>query len=598
MTGSRKGAVVLIALWIVVGSIYVWAAWQQKQRVNLSAAAGGQMPYLVYAQGVAGDGLANHFGDRNRMPLIPSLLSFIYHENWDTFVSRAAWFAIVSSGLILIGIGFLAYRHLPPWPATVLTLTATFCVFLPKASFVQAELAYYGLLFAAWLLMCRLLRRTSAWQAIVAGVAVGAAFLAKASAFGALIAYFATAFLQAAYQFLRPARVIASATEHHPPSTGGKTLRDAGLVVIGFLFVTYPYLAANKSRFDRYFYNVNSTFFMWCDSWAQAKEFADANRIAEQYPQLPPDQIPGPGNYWRSHTASHMLKRLTYGVTTLAGLAVHGSYAKYPALVCGFCLVLAVRRRRARENILSGYGFVVLFCLLFFGGYALSYAWYAQVAYGDRFVLSLLLPGLFGVLWLANRLAAGLQPLPLLGRRFPVMNVLATTLILFLIAEGVTLATGSLYRPSRAFVQFYYNESRELQEAGNIDEAVKGYRGVVKLDPAFAPAYHDLGMIELASFHADAAIAYLEEAVRLAPEKADLQNSYASALLQAGRNEEALQAFRQAVRLDPQLAVAWYNLGGTCHKLGMTDEAASALAHLRTLDPRMAEQLAQLIDNR
>ena len=154
MTGSRKGAVVLIALWIVVGSIYVWAAWQQKQRVNLSAAAGGQMPYLVYAQGVAGDGLANHFGDRNRMPLVPSLLSFVYHENWDTFVSRAASFAIVSSGLILIGIGFLAYRHLPRWPATVLTLTATCCVFLPNSPLVQAAVGYYSTLFAGCLRCC------------------------------------------------------------------------------------------------------------------------------------------------------------------------------------------------------------------------------------------------------------------------------------------------------------------------------------------------------------------------------------------------------------------------------------------------------------
>ncbi|MCH8148202.1 MAG: tetratricopeptide repeat protein [Planctomycetes bacterium] len=596
MTGSRKGNVFLIAMWIVVGSIYVWAAWQQKQRINLSAAAGGQMPYLVYAQGVSHDGLAKHFGDRNRMPLIPSLLSFVYDEDFDTFVNRSSLFAIAGSAMILMGIGFLAYRHLPPWLATVLTLTATFCVFLPKASFLQAELAYYGLLLTAWLLMCRLLRRRSVWLAITAGVTLGVAFLAKASALGALIAFVATAVLQAACQFFRPARQDASGTDRPSQSTGWKTLRDTGLLVIGFLLVAGPYLAANKSRFDRYFYNVNSTFFLWCDSWAQARAFAVANPIAEKYPQVPPDQIPGPGNYWRSHTASHMLKRLTYGVTTLAALAMHGSYAKYLALVSGFCLVLAVRRRRTRENILSGYGFVVLFCLLFFGGYALSYAWYAQVAYGDRFVLSLLLPALFGGLWLADRLAADLQPFPLFGRRFPVMKVLATTLSVLLMAEGVALASGLLYRPSRAFVQFYYNESRELQKAGNIAEAAKGYRGVVTLDPAFAPAYHDLGMMELVSGRVAAAIAHLAEAVRLAPEKADLRNSYASALLQDGRYEEARGAFGEAVRLDPQLAVAWYNLGGTCHQLSMKKEAAGALSRLRALDARLAEQLARLIE--
>ncbi len=91
----------LAVFWLLTGAAYVWGGWQQKERLNLSATAGGQYPYLTYAKRIADTGLTESYGDRNRMPLYPLLLSLVGEEDWDTFVERSAWFAIASSVAVL-----------------------------------------------------------------------------------------------------------------------------------------------------------------------------------------------------------------------------------------------------------------------------------------------------------------------------------------------------------------------------------------------------------------------------------------------------------------------------------------------------------------
>ena len=594
MSARRLGWIVLVCFWLIVGMGYVWAASQQKQRINLSAAAGGQYPYLAYARQVAETGVTRHFGDRNRMPLYPSLLALVHDEDWDIFVAGSAWFAIFSSLVILVGIGGLAYGNLPPWPATALTLTAVVAVFIYKASFVQAELLYYGLLLASWLLLCRVIRRPGAWWALPAGVLLGFTYLTKASGAATLVAYIAAVGVQAVV-LAWPAKTPAGKSLTHPVSPRARDVLLSGvIVVVAFLVVAYPYLSNNQARFGRYFYNVNSTFFMWCDSWKEAQAFADTYHISEQYPEAPPDKIPGPLNYWRTHSPRRILGRLGYGFSTLAALAWHGPYAKYLALVVVFCLALGAGQvRRLKKPALEDW-IIGLFWAMFFLGYLFSYAWYARVAYGDRFLLSLFLPAIFAVWWWACRLSHSIPSKRLLGVTRPLSDFLAVSLVLLLLAEGGYVLTTSLYRPTPTFVQFYYNESRELLSAGNVNEATRGFKGVIKLDPTFAAAHHDLGIIALRAGRIDDAIETLTQAVRLDPGVADMHNSLGSALVQAGRTEEAIRAFRRATDVDPELAVAWYNLGGSCLRSGLDEEARVVQRRLELLDPRLAEQLRTL----
>jgi tetratricopeptide (TPR) repeat protein len=531
------------------------------------------------------------------MPLYPAVLSLVFDEDWDAFVDASAWFAILSSVAVLVGIGAVAYATLPVWPATALTLSAVVCVFIYKASFVQAELLYYGLLFACWLIFCRLLRRPDLRWAAAGGVLCGLTYLVKASGAAILAAFGVAALVKAMALARRAARTSQADGPRGTDAQWRRVLISAVVVILGFSAVAYTYLGNNKERFGRYFYNVNSTFFMWCDSWQQAKTFADTYRVSEGYPRLPPEQVPGPVNYWRSHTLGQMLQRLKYGFSTLGSLALRGPYFKYFALAAVFCIALAVRQRRRLHTLVVENWAVLLFCILSFAGYALAYAWYAQVAYGDRFVLSLFLPAMFSSLWLGWRLSAQEGHVRAFGGRVSALNLLAGALVVMLVVEGAYAATVASHRASKAFVQFYYNESRELQKAGNLQETTRGFEGVIRLDPDFTQAHHGLGMVALTTGRFDDAITSLTEAARLSPQSADVQNSLGSALIQAGRTEDAIRAFERAAELDPDLAVAWYNLGGSYIGQGRLDEAEAVRQRLETLDPRLADALGTLLED-
>ena len=594
-TLSRLGLGMLLLLWVLMAVWYVQTARHQNSVLNLSATAGGQYPYLVYASGLARNGQAPYLGDRNRMPLLPAMLSVFHDDDWETFVERAAWFSIVLSVLILIGIGGLAYASLPAWSATAFTIVAMSTVFIYKASFVQVELLYYGLLLVSWVLLCRVILRPSIAWAAAAGATLGLTFLAKASGAATLSAFLAASVVHLVL-IIRPRRVTG---ENPADGTGGRgtdVLLSTVVVVFVSAAIAYPYLNHNRTRFGRYFYNVNSTFFMWCDSWSEAKAFADTYQISDRYPtDAPPERIPSPGNYWRRHSTQQIAQRAWNGLCALGHLAWHGPYAKYLLVVVVFCGAIGLKHYRQLRSIpLEGW-IAALFCAMFFGGYLASYAWYAQIAYGDRFLISLFLPALFGAFWLCHRFDRPTRSARSLGRNFSGLSSLAIGITAAAVAEGVGVASKASVEPSETFIQFYYNESLELQRAGNLSEARRGFAGVVRLDPSVTAAHLNLGMIALAFGEFEEAVTSLSQAARLQPDDAEIQNSLGSALIQAGRVHEAIAAFRRATEASPTFAMAWYNLGGSYYQAGMTTEAESVRRRLETLDLSLAAQLAQLL---
>ena len=578
MNNGRFRCYALVVLWLMIACAYVWAAKEQKAQLNLSATAGGQMPYLVYAQRVAEDGLFGHFGDRNRMPLIPILTSLVYDPDWDTFVERASWAAIASSMLVLTGVGAVAYFSLSVAGATAFTLIVAATVFFPQASFVQADLAYYGLFFCMWWTTARLVHESGVGRAVAAGTLLGVTYLTKASALLALPILIVVLAAKSA--------VSAWALRRRTGSTPS-ILRPliAGAVATAFFSAcTTPYLLNNHARFGRFFYNVNTTFFVWCDNWRQAKGFMDEYQIDRRYPQAPIEAIPGPLNYWRTHTPRQIAQRLAYGCRTLGKLAWEGPYAKYVVLLVLGCLTLSVTRRVEAMRVWHEYRWPILLTAAMLAGYFLAYAWYVVVAYGDRFVASLLLPAMFAMFMFIDKLAAA-----------RLVRWFGAALIVLVLGESWLSASRTPVRPSPTFVAFYYDESREEFVRGNLREAQRGFQGVIRLDASFAPAHRDLGMIALGWGDFDTAIAALSEAGRLQPDWADVQNSLGSALIQAGRPREALPVLRRATQLDPDFAVAWYNLGGAYVMLDEVEAAEAIRVRLLTLSPENARQLGTFI---
>jgi len=593
---SKKHATfVLVVFWVLAGSLYISATVRQKSHLNLSATAGGQYPYLTYARGIAETGLLNHVGDRNRMPLYPALLSIVYDSDWDRFAQKATWMGITLSVAVLVGIGVLAHVVLPRLPATALTLAVAFGVFLDKASFVQAEHLFYGLFFLSWWLAVGLLKKPGFVRGAATGVTLALSYLTKASALPLLVSLIVFLVIKIAVPLSRKSVAPEGEpiSEHIRPRT--KPLLSAIAVLVCFVIVVFPYIRENKARFGRYFYNVNSEFFMWCDTWSQAKDFADTYHISSQYPNLPPERIPSPGNYLASHSTGECLVRLGTGLTAMGRMIVRSSYGYYLLGTLACCLVVAVPRAGRLRETQADTWFVVIFCAATLLAYLLAYAWYVQVAYGDRFVRSLIAPAmcavLSGMVWFSRETEEKSQVVGMLALR----SRLPAVLIVLILADGLRQALTSIHKLTPEFVSFYYNESLELQRAGDLGESGKGLAGVIRLDPNFAPAYLSLGMNHLVTGQAEKAVELLTEAVRLAPENADAHNSLGSAFAQAGRFQQAIRSFKRAVDLDPDFATAWFNLGGSYCQTGDIEDAVRVLEPLKSVSPMLHDRLASLI---
>jgi len=581
----------LMFLGVTLGG-YVYAGLRQKAHLNRSATAGGQHPYLQNAERMAIEGGKAYFGDRNRMPLIPALVSIVYVSEWTRFVDRAALVALVSGTVLLVLVGAVCFATLPRLPALFVTLLAAVCVFLPKASFVQAELAYYTLLFTAWVVMCRVIHRPDWRWSAVAGAACGLAFWAKASAWPLMLAFVLVMTLRSGLTLRRGKR----RRDAKPGDEGLAGPASVAMVgVIAFLLITGPYLRDTKEKFGGYLYNVNSTFFIWCDSWAEADAFATRYDPGHAYPEAPADQIPGLRRYLRTHTAGEIIERFAYGFSTLGAMALRSSYFKYVTLLALVAAYVAWKRRGLVRAMSAENWFVVAFCALIAGGYLTVYAWYALGAYGDRFILSLLLPVAFALSWCVARFGRKAGHVSLLGRRVRLTGVTFTLCSAALMIEGVGEAVYGTVTAEAAFVRFYFNESREAQLDGHREAALRGYRGVLELDSTFSPAHHELGTLAMHEGRLDEALHHLTEAVRYRENDPNMLNSLGSVLIQLGRLPEAVRALTLATNLDPDFVSAWYNLGVALHLAGDNRGAKRAVQRLDQLHPPTARRLRGIL---
>lgn len=171
------------------------------------------------------------------------------------------------------------------------------------------------------------------------------------------------------------------------------------LVVLAgvFLLVLSPYLVESKARYGSYFYNVNSTYYIWYDSWEEAKAGTAAHGDREGLPGLPAKDLPSAGRYFATHDLGEMVERVRRGMQANYANLVHYRVAEYFLVFVIALVVIAAANGRwllarlAAADMLPA----ALFVPGYFAGYGLLYAFYAPIASGPRFVLSLVLPGLY-----------------------------------------------------------------------------------------------------------------------------------------------------------------------------------------------------------
>src|SRR5262249_9512326 len=167
-----------------------------------------------------------------------------------------------------------------------------------------------------------------------------------------------------------------------------------------FFAVLWPYLSTSKRVFGHYFYNVNSTFYVWYDDWAHASVGTYAHSDGVGWPTMPASELPSAARYLREHTFSQIASRVASGFEDMAKKSVQ-MYEYLPYLVLYLLALMTVLITRpaavgqlARSNLP-----LVTFLLLYAVVYLFAIAFYYPTSGTGtaRFLLAHLPPLLFAI---------------------------------------------------------------------------------------------------------------------------------------------------------------------------------------------------------
>ena len=160
--------------------------------------------------------------------------------------------------------------------------------------------------------------------------------------------------------------------------------------------------------------------------------------------------------------------------------------------------------------------------------------------------------------------------------------------VVMLIA-GVLVCVGAAQQKTSSNADESYQQGMADLKRGDVTGARAAFEQAVKLAPDRAEAHNSLGYVLLAQGHVDDAVAQLKTAIRLDPRLLLAHVNLANALIRqrdlAGAEGEA----REATRLDGKSAEAHRTLGRVLSFDGKTADATAELAQAVELDPKRAD---------
>lgn len=138
------------------------------------------------------------------------------------------------------------------------------------------------------------------------------------------------------------------------------------------------------------------------------------------------------------------------------------------------------------------------------------------------------------------------------------------------------------------------NEGNAMEEAGQLQEALRYYETAAQIAPDFARAHLNRGNILLAQGNPVAALDAYTTALTLEPDYAAAHYNTGNTYADLGRNKDALEAYRKAIQLKPEFVDAHVALACTHEDLGQLDDAVASYRRALEISPDYAEAHSNL----
>jgi hypothetical protein len=383
--------------------------------------------------------------DGTRNPLFPWLAGKFANPDSPDFITKGKRLNILLAALGACLIGWAARGSVGAFGAWNLAALSGLGCLLPMGTFFGAEVLFYLFFAGMWVLALSQIRHPKLKTAFLLGVLAGLAYLAKPSTGPFLGVFTVFLMLLSAIQIFwksRPDWVL--------PADWNAASALPGLIIlfVTFFVIISPRMAMSAKTFGEPFYNTPS-FWFWADNWETCvQKYANCTKAA--LAQMPPEERPTAGNYFRRNSPAVALTRLTSGtLTKLKQLIVPDGKLPWKA----------ESKSRPKRMILPARGWYLVFCGLFafgmiaaargvpitnpggiacllFGAgvfclYTFAYGWYHVIGPGARFVMMFYIP----LLWSFFSVARAAANSPARAMALNAFHVLLALPLLWRLAE-------------------------------------------------------------------------------------------------------------------------------------------------------------------
>ncbi len=134
----------------------------------------------------------------------------------------------------------------------------------------------------------------------------------------------------------------------------------------------------------------------------------------------------------------------------------------------------------------------------------------------------------------------------------------------------------------------HYQRGNAHKDAGEFEAALQSYDRALALDPAYAHALCNRGVVLAALGRREEALGSYDQAIGLDPADAITHNNRAVLLQELRRWEEALASYTQATDCSPGMFNAWFNRGAVLKELGQHAAAEQSYDRAIAINPAFA----------
>ena len=167
------------------------------------------------------------------------------------------------------------------------------------------------------------------------------------------------------------------------------------IVFLTFFIIISPYLYENYSNFNKHiFYNVNSEFHIWADSWEEIVNGVRANNDRIGWPTMEESELPSFSKYVSEHTLSDVINTFSYGFKSIGSdyfsLNKLGSHITF--VLISIVLLIIYLANKGNLFYLLKPSYFDMITILTVGFIIVSSAFMSYISTGLRYTLPIAIP--------------------------------------------------------------------------------------------------------------------------------------------------------------------------------------------------------------